>query len=505
MRMIIADDEPVITNGIQKLINWNELGFEIVGVYTDGKAALEGMISQKPDLALLDISMPFLTGIDIITKCNDIGLKTRIIFISGFQDFEYAKNAIKYGAIDYLLKPIIREELMNAVERFYSFEKPESGHELLPELAIQPIHGEMAGLYELEDTNYVPIYAEIMFPENCTEQMKRLVQFSFKSFMEDYLETKNLGIIFLREEQVAIILKGLDGHQVRDTILTIRDRIKETISYQISFIIGEEVEEIQRIPASYQECIRKKEYLFFDEYLPEAMVSVRTGIFDKNIDAAHFEVIKANVLSEVISQKHAELEKDFGHFKNMVCKISEGRKEDACYYTCSFLNYLDEKTAHLRTGQNYFDIKELLSIGRSCSAYSKMMEIYFQEIMRLSRYLGENSVSEEKKNILAAKKYIEEHFFENISLHVMAEQVHMNPYYFSTFFKKHSGENFKDYLNQIRVEKSIPMLLNTSKKTYEIAIEVGFTDARTFSEVFQRYHGETPNAYRKRIRLNGNH
>lgn len=99
MRMILADDEPMIIRGIQKLLDFGQLGIEIVGEYTDGKSAMKGILEQKPDLALLDISMPEMTGVEILKTCRDMGLDTKVIFISGFQEFEYARAAVQYGAV----------------------------------------------------------------------------------------------------------------------------------------------------------------------------------------------------------------------------------------------------------------------------------------------------------------------------------------------------------------------------------------------------------------------
>lgn len=133
IRMIIADDEPIITAGIRKLVNWNELGIEIVGQYMDGKSALEGIIAHRPDIALLDISMPEMTGVEVLKECRLLELPSRVVFISGFQDFEYAKAGIRYGAVDYLLKPIIREELLTAIGKCIS---------QLEQKLIQPLNGE---------------------------------------------------------------------------------------------------------------------------------------------------------------------------------------------------------------------------------------------------------------------------------------------------------------------------------------------------------------------------
>lgn len=108
IRMILADDEPIITRGIKKLLNWKILGIEIIGEYEDGRKALEAIIRDKPEIALLDISMPGMSGVEVLQECRAMESGVSIIFISGFQDFEYAKAALQYGAVDYLLKPVIR-------------------------------------------------------------------------------------------------------------------------------------------------------------------------------------------------------------------------------------------------------------------------------------------------------------------------------------------------------------------------------------------------------------
>ena len=110
------------------------------------------------------------------------------------------------------------------------------------------------------------------------------------------------------------------------------------------------------------------------------------------------------------------------------------------------------------------------------------------------------AVNSDKRDILKAKDYIEKHYMDNLSLNVLAEEIHMNPYYFSSFFKKNMGENFKDYVNRIRVEHAVPMLISTDMKTYEIAEKVGFGDIRMFNAAFMKIYQETPGSYRKRVR-----
>ena len=168
IKMILADDEPVIIRGLQKLVDFNRLGIEIVGEYEDGKAAFDGILTEKPDIALLDIYMPKKTGIEILKELKALGIETKVIFVSGFQDFQYAKDALTYGAVNYLLKPVIREELVETLEKCITMLKNDAdGEGGGPE---HPDYTEEEGpaaaydkLVEMEECRYLPILTEILY------------------------------------------------------------------------------------------------------------------------------------------------------------------------------------------------------------------------------------------------------------------------------------------------------------------------------------------------------
>ena len=117
LRAILADDEAVILKGLRKLIDWEKMGIQIVGEARDGKEALELIERVKPDLAVSDIAMPELDGLDMLKRIGEMGLYTKVIFVSGYQEFSYAKRAVKYGAVDYILKPVEQEELEAALKK----------------------------------------------------------------------------------------------------------------------------------------------------------------------------------------------------------------------------------------------------------------------------------------------------------------------------------------------------------------------------------------------------
>lgn len=500
LKMIIADDESIILRGIRKLVDWNELGINIVEEYTDGKEALLGILAENPDIALLDINMPGLNGIEIlkyITTKEEIN--TKVIFISGFQEFEYAKAAIKYGVTEYLLKPVIVEELLNAVEKII--------HEINREKDISKPAQEISQetpvnyhkLVDIPQENYIPVYTEILFTSEVIPQVKKLVTFSFLSYLEKYLEENEFGIVFKKSENIAIILKGEDVKKAKDILYEIVTNAKEVMGHQVAFIMGEVVDCMSKIPESYSRCLEWKGYLFFHGEIKAPILVYGEPVFFKKSSMDELKVEMNRLVEALITMDSERFLQSYQQFCKGVCNLSDGKKEDACYYFCSMIRLLQEKLQGMNLCERDTDVKEFLEIGRSTSSFKEMKEKYCLVIKEYMDNIGDSVKFQEKKEIILAKQYIEERYMENLTLEVMAKELHMNPYYFSSYFKKNTGENFKDYLNRVRVTHALSLLISTDLKIYGIAIEVGFRDARSLTEAFQKIYKETPANYKKRI------
>lgn len=497
MKMIIADDEMIITAGLRKLVDWEAMGIEIAGVYTDGKAAMEGMVVHKPDIALLDISMPEMTGVDILKECNLLGMTVKIILISGFQDFEYAKAAIHYGAVDYLLKPVIREELLNAIGKSLSQLKPKLNHGAE---GREEQMEEYAGLLPLKEGTYLPSYVEIFWESEEESQMKKLVGFSVVRFIEEYLEKQNQGIIFMKNDDIVIIWKKASRKEGRAAAAKLIREVNEQFGCHMGIIMGKPVENMSQIPAEYQSCLQMKGYFFFAGQLQDSVLLAGENVFPPSYGNEHLLRRRSRLIDMVIAQDEENVKKSFAQFAKAVCGMADGKKEDAIFYLCSAVRVLDEKFRNLALPDIGYDERKLLQKGRECRNYSELCHVFYAIIMEYLEKLKTLIVSNNNRDFLKAKAYIDNHFDENLTLEVLAGEVHMNSYYFSTFFKKNAGENFKDYVSRIRVQHALSLLVSTDLKAYEIALKVGFSDARAFSENFQRIYHETPASYRKRIK-----
>ncbi|MDO4293013.1 MAG: response regulator [Eubacteriales bacterium] len=506
-KMILADDEPVITRGIRRLVDWERLGICIVGEYADGNSAMDGILSMQPALALLDISMPGMDGIAILKNIRELKLSTRVIFISGFQDFTYARSAISYGAVEYLLKPVIREQLLAAVEKALgSLCAGTEGYESVGAMAdtaaakssvTEPSAAEPSAA-ALEQTTYLPVLAELLFDGTEGKQEQKLLRFSMISYLEEYLAEKKLGILFSKNEHVVLVLKGLEEERAEEELTALLQEVEQAAGKKIGFAVGQAVESMGQIPQQYAKCLELSRYFFFAPWLPRPVLWVEQPVFWRTAGTKELSEARERLLEVLLSQDEAAFGGAWEGFVKILCLAAEGRREDACYYFCSTVRLAEERVAALGIQSREPDMGALLEQGRGCLNFRQMQELFGGIFSGYLELVRQTMISSEKKDLLRAREYIETHYQENLTLEVLAGQIHMNPYYFSSFFKKHAGENFKDYVNRVRLGHAVSLLLTTDLKTYEIAARVGFRDARSFTEVFSRAYQETPSAYKKR-------
>ncbi|MBN2221555.1 MAG: response regulator [Vallitaleaceae bacterium] len=500
--MLIADDEPIITKGIKKLIDWKQFGIEIVGEYQEGASALHHLITQKVDIALLDISMPEKTGIEIISELRELELETQVVFISGFQDFEYAREALSKGAVEYLLKPINKEELLKAIERCTKrlpeykkiHEKTEESMDFVTKSLPQEL---LLKLSESEKTVYRTVIFELLFDRAIEDQEVKLIRFSLMSLLNVYMEKEEKGIFFMKEDKFVTVFKGLDLQHTKEAVRELIGVIEQKTKHKVGAVIGNEVDRMSQIPSVYQKCKQKMEILFFFDLLKNPIAVVDEVNFRRSYTVAQMTETRNHMVELLISGEDEQWEKEFHQLVEVAGVLANGNKEEVNYYFHEAVRNAYERLHELKMSTDQFEMKEIMERSRISVSYREMTGFYFQIFQRARNLVQSTMLSHEKKDILSAKRYMEEHYMENLSLEVMANYIHMNPYYFSSFFKKQTGENYKDYLNRIRMEKAMDLLLSTDKKSYEIAMEVGLNDEKHFSKLFQRYYGLTPAQYKK--------
>jgi two-component system response regulator YesN len=501
IKMLLADDEPVITKGIQALINWERLGVQITGVYENGRDALKAILSAKPGVAVLDISMPDKSGLEILKELSKANASTKVIFLSGFSEFEYAQTAIRYGAVDYLLKPVNKDALITAVKKCIaqSAGKPDEALE-----AKAPANGFLPAeirkkLENMKSPYWALCLAEPLALGGKKDMEKRLSLFSLLNRLKEYLEHRKAGEAFQREGRIWLVLAGYYAENQREffTELT-ADILSEG---EAGFVFGEKTPDIEQLKDKAAELIEAAGSFYYLDYLRAAIIKTGGSLAGPELETISQDETR-DIRRKVVAAM-SEQEEAFGALVNQYTRaarlISAGKRDVSDYYLLSCLHAAEERFETLGLGPLESVIMDTMGKFRTTERYSQAEEIFTEIMARFYTKMTRAIKTSKNKDILAAKNYIEEHYAENLTLETLANVVHMNPFYFSAFFKKQAGENFKDYLNSVRIKRCRELLALSDKRVYEIAEEAGFSDYRYFTEVFRKHYGKTPTAYRKEL------
>ena len=399
IKMILADDEPVIIRGLQKLVDFNRLGIEIVGEYEDGKAAFDGILTEKPDIALLDIYMPKKTGIEILKELKALGIETKVIFVSGFQDFQYAKDALTYGAVNYLLKPVIREELVETLEKCITMLKNDAdGEGGSPEHPDCPEEEGPAAAYdklvEVEECRYLPILTEILYSRQTGKQERRLIQFSVLSFLEQYLEKRHLGIVFLKNGHIVMVLKNPEKEETGRTLGSILEEAEVQLHIprcRLGFIVGNPADSMGEIPKAYEACLSMTGYFYFSSQIKIPVLHVGEPVFKKPATLEEIREVRNQLIEGMVAQDEKAFTDAAARFRRLVCLISEGRRDDACFHYGSTIRIIEERFETMGIDGMPVEFKDILEQARQSESYeclTGLFEGYFKEykerIKRLS-------------------------------------------------------------------------------------------------------------------------
>ena len=512
-RIVIADDEPLIIRGLKKMMKWGAMDTEVVGQAEDGDQLLNLLDTLEPDIIISDISMPEKTGLDVLKEISKRKLKTKVIFLSGFQEFSYAKEAVTYGAVDYLLKPVSVEELESAINRAKNQiiqEQPEAVWKIeqqnvenvFKEMNTFPVKRKKRKLHISQELlNEGKYFAGICFvlKGDLVQRIQdsnrfELMRFAVFKEIEEYLEENRNGFVTKRSENSSNIILALHSTDTQREIEAIIFRIREIIhgKYGVELVVG-----IGEITTQAD----KVEYLY-----KTAKFSAGIYYFTQE-DTIYYENIERvyNYSFEEFEKKCKELtQKILGHDENWKESFDESLKiirnlhYGSCYAVESRCIILAMNVCHDLLECKVIDEQNREKLEREVEALRGQNT--YEELKKKFKNIMERFISECVFSIFKVKEYILEHFSEDITLEKMAQMVYMNPYYFSAFFKKETGENFKAYLLEVRMKKALQYLMETDMKTYELASLVGYKDVRTFTDKFKDFYGYSPAKYKKNHR-----
>ncbi|MBQ8662602.1 MAG: response regulator [Eubacterium sp.] len=523
-KVILADDEIVILNGLQKLIHWEELKLELVGVAEDGQELLEMVKEKKPHLVVSDIMMPRATGLEVLKQLKEEGREdTKFIFISGYEEFSFAREAIALGAVDYLLKPVSREDLesaikkaTNQIEERTAVEAFKDDEEYLKDLFQTINEGSVFDkntLYErFADTNMdftdkffvglsVGLLPEPRKSEPAGSFAKRnLARFTMFNRLIELFREEKTGFLLQKEEN-KIHLIGVfpneDKHCFYEKYVHPK-RMEIEMEYDINLLvgIGMRTEDMACLKNVYKTAKFANELFFFEE---RAVIDFEDIKKEYHVSFEDYQQGVENVFHSIIA-KDGNVLKNVQCLMDMIRQIHYGNQYAAKARVMHFTGDLGMKLHNykLLSGDFYHMQDKLQEKVESQVTFRGMHTCIMNHYEQLIAEIYRTEKSKDTVLIETVKKYIQNHYADDLSVKELADLACVSINYFSAMFKRETGQNYKAYLTGIRMEKALELLLNTDLKTYEIGEAVGYNNVRRFVDAFKQLYGMSPMDYRKK-------
>lgn len=529
-KVIIVDDEEIMRDGLTNLVDWEAMGFEVGAQFEDGREAIEYISGNTVDVVFTDIKMTFVSGLDLAAYIVDNSLPIKIILISGHKDFEFARRAVGLNVVEFLLKPISLKDIRNVFVKIKK-ELDEYNQQMKIEKQSQKKFSELVSYMNEQFVTDLVLGAL----RNKNEICKRLKLLEidididkdkcciihievndYNRFMKDnwcygeealytavynFFEFDDNKVSFYPIQsrqgkmEILAVRKGKsDDHtfskKMEEQLAKIHTNIKTIMGLTVAIKIGRIFNNIYELARNNGQ---RQLSLTHDKKDDEAIISSED--FDKIMDRekllvthirdGNFEGVKSlfELFIEELSSMGMEFIQNFciDMFSMVINKLRDHNME--VYKTVKgMLAYSDIMRAS--------DIHEIYETG-------------LKMLYGITEYMGKQEGVSRQNVITHVKQYIQDNYNRDITLDSAADYVYLSPAYLSRFFKEQTGENFCDYVIQIRLENAVKLLNDGRYKVYEISQMVGYNSIKYFYRLFKKYYGCTPNEYRQKMQILG--
>ena len=526
-KMILVDDEEDVRVSIERKVDWNALGFQLVGAVSNGEEALELAEQIHVDVVMTDIKMPFMDGLTLCAKLKENYKNTKVVLYSGFDDFELAREAIHLEAEEYLLKPIAAKDIekvfrkikQNLDKEFDERRNLENLHEYyrksLPMMKDQLLAGILEGRITEENAEtmihtydmpfFAPYYAVGLLGADFRGIVKKpqesqMLLLSLKNIAIEYLE-KHMEIQHMMYlDKIAIIARLSKPLEIRDFVYHMNQICKmgsRMLEANVDAGIGHVYSGISKITVSYAEA---KEAFDYRVLLDEECQAIYINDVEPQKDNSFLE--EPLGLQEIIRNIKLGSKDEVSRSVDSFVKELKVYKISVQQYQMAFMEFMTEIFKLLRSYQ--LDIAEIF--GKNFDLYQEMGK--FRSFEETSAWMKEKCLKirqliqkerADSANVMTekARQYIEEHYSDStLSVEHLCNHLNVSATYFSVMFKKEFGMTFISYLTKVRLEHAVELLDNTEDKSYIIAEKVGYTEANYFSYVFKKQYGVSPTKYR---------
>lgn len=512
-KVLLVDDEHKALEGLEIMVDWKAMGFEICGLCTNGEEAVRQIQHSFPHVVITDIRMPGMSGLELIEYIKkNVDPDIRFVIMSAYSEFEYAKRAMAQGVNHYILKPIIEEEVYEVLHEVYEqlekqskFEhlREEFDRETIVNIILKLIQGKYVDenlkkkiLSHYDDKEWYCILIEMGRKVHAQETT------SIIRGIEQYIGLrKDVFLLNMNTNYEGIII-GLDKRadtkrEIRHFAHGVYHTIQSLYNICIDMVISHGVPSILQMKDAYTAAL---ETMKFRVFMSDSGIISYEQIKDQSI---RFELEKIRYVEQLFealenadSQKVDDIirmvEEEF-YTKQISPDILKMFIVNVVYKTIHFIEETDRDDEKLLSRYN---INRLL---QSYLTIEEMITILKNYCRSLIQYVSELRDQKSKGILYDIKLYIRDHFHECLTIRKIANHFYMNPIYLGQIFTKTYGMGINDYLHKLRIEEAKRLLKHTSMKLNEIANKVGYSNYSRFIKKFEQYQAMKPLEYKKKF------
>jgi len=515
-KVLIVDDEKMIRMGMKRAIPWSNLGISEVLLAKSGKEALEIIREEKPQIMITDIHMDGMTGLDLIDTAVNFVPEIRVIVLTGYDSFEYARRCIKLNVHDFFLKPIDEKQLIASIKKQVAIleenkiDKLEDINEyranavteqmniekFLRSLIYNKTHQSEQQIsefckkynYDMKQNIQVAVIVPPLYIESPKED-QYFISLSIKNICIGMVDAQNKGLTFMDECGRIVIAFFLNRQ--KKSILEMLQELNGILKYEYSqkpkIVVGNPVSGIKNMSLSYQDAL----YLLQNdnrEY--EEIIQTMDAEKKDNLFKDVFFELKNAMYSEIENNERVMTVFETFCRSTYSYNLSESYILRCCFEIASLVYY-----AYFTTTREEADNRLALYLNSlSNVSGEEALELTRQFLTKLLFNGKEQNVHE---IITKAKRYINENLSEDLSVSEIASYLYITPNYLSKLFKKITGEGCNEYIVRKRIEKAKFLLETTNLKSSKIALLVGYNDTNYFSLAFKKNTGLCPKKYRE--------
>lgn len=512
MNVYLADDEKIVLEGLKYIIDWNSLGFSICGSAMNGEDALREILSLSPDLVLMDIRMPRMSGIEVVEKCVESGFKGKFIILSGVADFKMAQTAMRNGVDYYLTKPVDEEELEKAVIQVrnqiqkhqknsdtYTNYRDKAKDTILLDILKGTADTEHMDLDELnlranlyQVISYQDYNTNLDFQKWDFEKLIRVTNDDNRSF--DVIDTGKENVILLKGDfaisQFRRLLAHYDAAPQKGSPLD-----------SVFLVYGQVVSRITDIPLSYNDVVKLSDRRFFcnpGQHVLGFEDPYAVNSDTHSINSRTSQEYAAKFTALIQSHNELQMKELLSGLSDEMCSVIDSI--DRIRHTLIDIYIIVKQNVisnYPDSGISFPANATVIDMLEKKYYLYEIMDFLSEQFLMCARFVGSVSGESALSDVCF---YIRHNYEKDLKLETIAPLFNYSSPYLGKIFSQKIGMNFNAYLDKVRIEAAKELLKSPNLKVYEVAARVGYKDVNYFHVKFKKYTGTSPAEYRKEIK-----